>query len=54
MLKATALATASIVAIYTIDWAVNNGYRNYLALPLIAIWAFTAITLIRYMRKGNR
>lgn len=53
MIKAIAMATSAIVFVYTIDWAVNNGYRDYLALPLIAIWAFTAVALIRYMRKGN-
>ena len=53
MLKATALSLAAIIAVIAIDWAIMNGYRNYLALPLIGIWAFAAIGLIRYMRKGG-
>lgn len=51
MLKATAISLAAIIAVITIDWAIMNGYRNYLALPLIALWAFTAIGLIRHMRN---
>lgn len=51
MLKATAISLAAIIAVVTIDWAIMNGYRNYLALPLIGLWLFTAVGLIRHMKN---
>ncbi len=51
MLKATAISLAVIIAVVTIDWAIMNGYRNYLALPLIGLWLFTAVGLIRHIKN---